>query len=318
MPFTLLCPLWSQTVPLPLTSAYTNSAMATVNLLSLAVLVALSAHTLANGIPVVVSPNLNVSTNPNVTADIPSCNNLTSDAPTPYCYTKLQETAYLTNFNLTSPELCAPHELWSTCFLRSVYERPGPNCTTLTNDTETCAQYNCTSLSLNSTLCPEPTAANGTGNATTADTAEKWYGAWNVYALQRHISTWSAALTANSSTTAILAAVNPSAPNTATSLLTTLISKHGLNTSLNADAALIKLLQVPMVRPEPAYGNVRVRGESNTLTGAQWQLVLTARLRQVLDLAMGRFDEFLGAVKGGAYSARGLAGVGNLTRSLDV
>lgn len=290
--------------------------MATVNLLSLIALVALSAHTLANGIPVVVSPGLNVSTNPNVTADIPSCTNLTSDAPTPYCYTKLQETAYLTNFNLTSPEICAPHELWSTCFLRSIYGKPGPNCTTLTNDTNTCEQYNCTSLSLNSTLCPEPTALNGTKNGT-AETAEEWYGAWNVYALQHHISTWSAALAANTSTNAILAAVNPRVPNTATTLLTTLISKYGLNTSDNADAALIKLLQVPTGRPEPAYGNVRVRGESSTLTGAQWQLALKARLGQVLDLAMGQFDEFLGTVKGGAYSARGLAGVGNLTRSLD-
>lgn len=61
---------------------------------------------------------------------------------------------------------------------------------------------------------------------------------------------------------------------------------------------------------------MRVRGESSTLTGLQWQLVLKARLRQVLDLAMGQFGHFLGAVKGGAYSARGLASVGNLTMSM--
>ena len=73
---------------------------------------------------------------------------------------------------------------------------------------------------------------------------------------------------------------------------------------------------MPTARPEPAYGNVRVRGESSSLTGLQWQLVLKMRLRQVLDLAMGQFGPFLGAVKGGAYSARGLASVGNLTRSL--
>lgn len=70
------------------------------------------------------------------------------------------------------------------------------------------------------------------------------------------------------------------------------------------------------MRPEPAYGNVRVRGESSTLTGAQWQVVLKARLGLVLDLAMGQFGHFLGAVEGGAYSARGLASVGNLTRGL--
>lgn len=289
--------------------------MFTINLLSLTALLALSTYTIANGIPVVVSPGINISSNSNTTAHIIPCTNLTNDAPSPYCYTKLQETAYLTNWNLTSPEICAPDELWSTCFLRSVYGKPGPNCTTLTNNTKTCEQYNCTSLSLSTALCPEPTAGNSTKNAT-AGTAEEWYGAWNVYALQYHISTWSAALAANTSTTAILAAVNPRVPNTATSLLTTLIPKHGLNTSTNADAALIQLLKVPTGRPEPAYGNVRGRGEVSTLTGVQWQLALKTRLAQVLDLAMGQFEEFLGAVKGGAYSARGLASVGNLTRNL--
>ena len=73
---------------------------------------------------------------------------------------------------------------------------------------------------------------------------------------------------------------------------------------------------MPTARPEPAYGNARVRGESSTLTGVQWQLALKTRLGQVLDLAMGQFGHFLDAVKGGAYSARGLASVGNLTRSL--
>ncbi|CAD6567893.1 MAG: hypothetical protein ASARMPREDX12_000832 [Alectoria sarmentosa] len=286
------------------------------NLLSLTALLALSTHTLANGIPVVVSPGLNVSSNPNVTAHIPSCTNLTTNAPSPYCYTKLQETAYLTNWNLTSPEICAPDELWSTCFLRSIYGKPGPNCTTPTNDTKTCEQYNCTSLSLSTALCPEPKAANGTTDAT-AEAAEQWYGGWNLYALQHHIATWSAALSVNTSAKAILAAVNPRVPNTATTLLTALVAKRGLDTATNADAALVKLLEVPTGRPEPAYGNARVRGESSTLTGAQWQLALRVRLGQVLDLAMGRFEDFLGAVKGGAYSARGLASVGNLTRSLE-
>ena len=252
-----------------------------------------------------------------MTAHIPSCNNLTNVAPSPYCYTKLQETAYLSNWNLTSPEICAPQELWSTCYLRSVYEKPGPNCTTLTNDNKTCEQYNCTYLSLNTALCPQPTTiGNNSSENITAQIAEEWYGAWNVYALQHHISTWSAALSANTSSKAILAAVNPRIPNTATSLLTTLIPKHGLNTSINADAALIELLKVPRGRPEPAYGNARIRGESSTMTGPQWQVVLSMRLGQALDLAMGRFDLFYDAVEGGAYSARGLASLGNLTRSL--
>ncbi|KAF6239281.1 hypothetical protein HO173_002542 [Letharia columbiana] len=286
-----------------------------VNLPSLTALLALSTHTLANGIPVVVSPGLNVSSNANVTAHIPSCTNLTNNAPSPYCYTKLQETAYLTNWNLTSPEICAPDELWSTCFLRSIYGKPGPNCTTLTNDTKTCEQYNCTSLSLSSALCPEPTASNATSNAT-AESAEEWYGAWNLYALQHHIATWSAALAADTSTKAILAAVHPRTPNTATSLLTTLIPKYGLNTSTVADAALVRLLALPTGRPEPAYGNARGRGERSSLSGPQWQVALRTRLGQVLDLAMGRSGDFLGAVEGGGYSARGLASVGNLTRSL--
>ena len=295
--------------------------MSTVNLFSLAAFflpLFFSTTTLASGIPVVVSPNLNVSTNPNVTAHIPSCTNLTnSSAPSPYCYTKLQETAYLVNWNLTSPEICAPQELWSTCFLRSVYGKPGPNCTTLTNDNRTCEQYNCTFLSLSTPLCPQPTKIGNSSENATAQVADEWYGAWNVYALQNHISTWSSALSAKTSSKAILAAVNPRIPNTATSLLTTLILKHGLNTSTNADAALVDLLKVPTVRPEPEYGNVRVSGESNTLTGPQWQVVLNMRLGQALDLAMGRFDVFFDAVEGGAYSAKGLASVGNLTRSLE-
>ncbi len=148
--------------------------------------------------------------------------------------------------------------------------------------------------------------------------AEKYYAAFNVYALQHHISVWSAALASPTSTNAILAAVNPRVPNTATTLLTALIAKYGLGTATKADAALIALLEVPTGRPEPAYGNARVRGESSSLTGRQWQVALEKRFALVLELAMGRFDDFLGAVKGGAYSARGLASVGDLTRRLRV
>ena len=152
-------------------------------------------------------------------------------------------------------------------------------------------------------------------NETNAQYAQEFYGAFTLYALQNHISTWSAALSANTSTTAILAAVNPRTPNTAISLLQTLISTYGLNTSTNADAALIKLLGYPS-RPVPAYGNARIRGESSTMTGPQWQAAMRLQLGYALDLVMGRFDLFLAAVEGGAYSAKGLASVGNLTRSL--
>ncbi|KAM0796718.1 hypothetical protein BDR22DRAFT_893040 [Usnea florida] len=306
--------------------------MIAVNPISLYTLLALSTSILANGIPVVVSPNLNISTNPNTTAHLPSCTNLTSNAttPSPYCYTKLQETAYLTNWNLTSPELCAPTELWSTCFLRSVYGKPGPNCTSLTNYTSACQQYNCTSLSLTDPLCPPPTPASinttttTTGASTTTtttaaavQTAEEYYAAFNIYALQSHISTWSAALSSPSSRQTILNALNPRLPNTASSLLTTLISTYGLNTSVNADAQLIKLVAVRTGPPEPAVGNGRVRGERSSVSAEVWQGLLRERLGDVLGLAMARFELFLGAVQGGAYSARGLAGVGELRRALE-
>ncbi len=85
---------------------------------------------------------------------------------------------------------------------------------------------------------------------------------------------------------------------------------------MNADAALVELLREPTGRPEAAYGNARVRGEGSTLSAGEWQGVLRGRLGEVLGMAMGRFEAFLGAVEGGAYSAGGLAGVGNLTRSL--
>ena len=53
------------------------------------------------------------------------------------------------------------------------------------------------------------------------------------------------------------------------------------------------------------------------MTAPQWQAALTLQLGYALDLVMGRFDLFLAAVEGGAYSARGLASVRNLTRSLE-
>lgn len=293
-------------------------------------LAAFFATALSSGIPVVVSPGLNSSTNPNVTSHISPCTNLT-DAPTSYCYTKLQETAHLTNWNLTSPELCAPWEMWSTCYMRSVYEPPFPNCTTLSN--RTCRQqYNCSTLSTlsltpsstassdtttNSSLCPSPRISNTTSltNAT-AEEAEAFYGAYNIWAVQHHISIWASALNANTSQIAIRDAVRPRVPNNASSVLTTLISKHGLNTAASADAALIGLLGVPTDPPEQSYGNVRLRGESSTLTPVQWQGKLVARLAQALGLAMGEFEPWLDMVEGGAFSAKGLASVEAVVGSL--
>lgn len=142
--------------------------------------------------------------------------------------------------------------------------------------------------------------------------AAGWYAAWNVYAVHHHISAWATALNQSSSERAILAAINPGIASTATSVLTSLIKKYGINP--HADESIVNVLGSPMV--EPAYGNSRVRGEASTLTGVQWRGLLVQRLGVVLEKVNFSFDDWLPMVEGGAYSTRGLAGFGALAESL--
>lgn len=80
-----------------------------------------------SGVPIRVSPGLNVSTNPNVTAHLPPCTDLAgSHAPTIPCSNTLGVSSYLVNYNLTSAEVCAPYQsLLGTCLLPTVYGAPG-------------------------------------------------------------------------------------------------------------------------------------------------------------------------------------------------
>lgn len=270
------------------------------------VLTTLLPFALSIGIPIVVSPGLNVSSNPNITANLPSCTNLTyAYAPNIPCYTKLQESSYLLNFNLTLAEICAPYELWSTCLLRAVYMAPGVNCTMLTNTTSTCTPFDCATL--NSTTCPQPQSSNFTN--ITVDEAQQWYGGWNVYSLHTFISSWALALNATSSKPAIFSVINAGSGTTAVTVLEALIAKYGVNP--NADSALIDLIKIPSASPEPLFGgpDIEAKGEvpRREPSGTEWRDILVTKMQFVADKVMGNFTEFLGAVGEGAFNTRGLA-----------
>jgi len=273
-------------------------------------LTTLIASTSTSGIPLVVSPGLNISTNPNITAHLPTCTNLTA-APTIPCYTTLNTTGYLTNYNLTSAEVCAPGESWSKCLLQFVYQTAGAHCVLVAPATSRCEPFDCASL--NSTTCIQPQRSNLTG--ITGYEAAGWYAAWNVYSVHHHIWAWATALNKSSSEHAILSAVNTSVANNATSVLAQVIKKYGINH--NADKALLDVLQKEnSTQGEIAYGNSRGRGETSTLTGAQWRGLVVERLGEVLRVVNFRFEDWLGMVEGGAYSTRGLSGVKALSRGL--
>ena len=274
--------------------------------LSAFVLTTLFPFALSIGIPIIVSPGLNVSSNPNVTAHLSSCTNLTyAYAPNIPCYTKLQESAYLENFNLTLAELCAPDELWSTCLLRAVYMAPGVNCTMVTNTTSKCTPFDCATLT--STACPQPQSSNFTN--ITVDEAQQWYGGWNIYSLHTFMKSWALALNATSSESAILSVINPRIASTAAIVLGALISKYGVNP--NADSALVDLIQVPSASPQPLYGgrNLDAKGQvsRHEPSGTEWRQILVAKMQSVANDAMGNFTDFLATVQEGAFATRGLA-----------
>lgn len=282
-----------------------RSSSTTLTILSLTTLITSIS---ASGVPLVVSPGLNISTHPNVSAHLPSCTNLTT-APTIPCYTTLNTTAYLNNYNLTSPEVCAPYESWSKCLLQAVYQAAGARCVPKAPSVSKCQPFDCASL--NSTTCIQPQRSNVTG--ITMYEAAGWYAAWNVYAVHHHIRAWASALNKTSSEHAILAAVNPLVANNATSVLMSVIRKHSINP--NADKGLLDVLE-NTGHGEQAYGNSRGRGEQSTLTGKEWSGVLVDRLAVVLRVVNFDFGEWLGMVESGAYSTRGLSGSGALANRL--
>ena len=175
-----------------------------------------------------------------------------------------------------------------------------------------CDPFDCGAV--NSTTCVRPSRTNVTG--ITQYEAQGWYGVWNVWSLHSHIGAWATALDEPSSEHAILTAIDPRVANTATSVLMTLLQKYSINP--NADAATRALLTATAKGNEMAYGNVRVRGESSTLSGTEWRRVLWRRLDQALGDANAPdgFDTWLSVVKGGAFSTRGLSGAEALIRKL--
>lgn len=267
------------------------------------------------GVPLVVSPGINVSSH------VPPKNLNCADIQTgisPECYQTLGITAYLENYNTSiRRETCAPSQLWSSCFQISAYTSPradSPNINTIGQ------HHDCSTLttdSSNSDKCTQPLANEKDW------TPKDFYGAFNIWSLQHHISVWAQALSAASSQQAIDTVTKSdttadSEAQTATSVLSTLILKYGHDH--DADHALVRLLEaepnstkVP-TRPSTSPGTALT--PLNEPTAAAWQPVLQARLAEVLKLAMDDFEFFLEAVRTGAYSTMGLAVVGQLEEAM--
>jgi len=141
-----------------------------------------------------------------------------------------------------------------------------------------------------------------------------WYAVYNVYSVHRFVLNWATALNATSSQTAIIDVVKPRIPNTTTMVMVALIAKYGINK--NADTALINMLQIPTKKPQPTYGNGRLRGESSTLPASMWQPLLVARLQDALQIVMDDFNDFISAVGNGTFSTNGLASAKALKKKM--
>ncbi|KAL9131309.1 MAG: hypothetical protein Q9217_000744 [Psora testacea] len=257
-------------------------------------LIGLIPSTTPTGIPIVVSPGLNY-TNP--TRPPINCTDI-NPGITPTCYKTLNVTSYLTNWDTKiRRETCSPKQLWSTCFLNFAYL----NGTKLQINSTNITKHDCSTLDGNSSTngCPPPfTKAK-------IWTPQKYYAVFNIYNVQHHVFVWSQAISYAPSQRGILAALTPNRPNTATSLLQNIILKYGVNT--NADNALVRLLESPILRPEPGFAAANISGGRQSLTGAQWVPLLVNRLAEALRLAMKDFDRFLAMVDQGAYSSNNLA-----------
>ena len=266
------------------------------------------------GVPLVVSPGLNITTP--AQRDRLNCSDL-SQGPSETCYRDLNITAYLTNYNTSIlPEVCPPSVPWSRCFQDNAYT----NASSPTNLKLTEAKHNCSLLTTNasnSDSCMKPALDEQHW------TAGEYYGVFNIWSLQHHISIWAQALNAPSSQKAITnVTVSDSAADsdaqTATSVLATLIESYSVDRE--ADDYLVRLLEAePNASKVPARPNgthQRVASYAGQPTASAWQPVLTARLAEVLALAMDDFDFFIEVVRQGSYSTDGLAVVGQLEEAL--
>ena len=280
---------------------------------------ALPSQPSSSGVPLVVSPGINASNH--VPPRSLDCNNIQAGI-SPQCYQNLSMTAYLDNWNTSiRREVCAPSQSWSSCFQVNAYTNPGaaadsPNINTISQ------HHDCSTLTTNSSnsdKCIAPLANQK------AWTPKDFYGAFNIYSLQHHISIWAQALAATTSQPAIETVsrsdtVSDSDGQTADSVLATLILKYGRDH--DADDFLVRLLEGapndPNIPKRPSSAHGRVPTQLNEPTGASWQPVLHARLAEVLKIAMTDFEYFLEAVRSGAYSSIKLAVVGQLEEAMKV
>ena len=116
------------------------------------------------------------------------------------------------------------------------------------------------------------------------------------------------ALNQTTSEPAILSVINPRLATTAAAVLEALMPKYGVNP--NADSALLDLIKVPTVSPQPLFGGPKshLKGAPNRApSGTEWREILVAQMQSVADKAMANFTEFLDTVGEGAFSVRGLA-----------
>lgn len=274
----------------------------------------LSCNALPSGIPYYVSPGINASSSPSKQAN---CTNI-ENGVSPQCYLDLNINGYFEYYNTTiGLETCSPSETWSTCYQVAIYSNSSsksPNLKTI-NQQHNCA--NLTTSTSNSGQCTQPRADQQDW------TPDDFYGAFNIWSVQHHISVWAQAIAAASSRPAITTVaasdtIADSEAQSATSVLSSLILKYTINKE--ADEGLVRLLEAEpnstKVPKRPKSTPQRVPSSIEEPSATAWQPILQARLAEVLALAMNDFDFFLETVREGAFSTTGLAVVGQLTEAM--
>lgn len=240
----------------------------------------------------------------------PDCSDLTTGF-SPECFITEDVAQYLVEYNTTIRlEKCAPYQPWSQCFQVSAFSgQHGPTPQSIPST------HNCTYLSLsssNSSTCAKPQLSSKSTEWSLGD----WYGVWSIYQMQSHVSTWTQALLANSSS-GIIGNLTGSHPSWNVSrVLATLVYQKGADR--DADAALVKLLYAPnsnsSVPAQPVVINPPVQRvplpneNAPRLLVQQWQNLFQQRMQELLKIVSVDFDQWFLAAGGGAFAAPTLRG----------
>ncbi|KAL9045389.1 MAG: hypothetical protein Q9214_001553 [Letrouitia sp. 1 TL-2023] len=184
------------------------------------------------------------------------CQDLSSD-PAPECWSKLNMPAWITHW-ISIQTVCDDGESWSGCFLRATFGA-GTN-------------YDCSKLS--SASCIEPSLQNVNIKYISA---AQYYGAYNIYLLNKYLSNWAQALSDKSADTAIQ---NYILANQVTypQLLVSLLLKYGNNdvVATHFNQSLAQVQSSAPVSPQTPITEVHQ--------------ALNSQLSDVLNAAMTDFD----------------------------